>query len=164
MRNKITHQYSFFRVLRCLGTRWLFWRCILTKPSCILFLLTIKIFKDDGNVLANVTSPYKTLLLVKFNVWVTAGTRHLWRHSAKRYWVTYCCDHRFQKLSANFWRFLQEWRRFFREKRPSTYSDFKVTDWKDRPMIISTEVSRSGLLVSLMQCVKGRLFICASTT
>ena len=79
--------------------------------------------------------------------------------SAKRYWVAYCCDHLFQKLSANFWRFLQEWRRFFREELLSTSSDFKVTDWKDGPMIVSTGVSGSGSLVSSLQCVKGRLFI-----
>ena len=36
-----------------------------------VFLLTIKIFKDDGNLLANATFPYKTLKLVKFIVWVT---------------------------------------------------------------------------------------------
>ena len=41
---------------------------ILSKPSWILFLLTIKIFKDDENLLANVTFPYKTLILVRFNV------------------------------------------------------------------------------------------------
>ena len=39
----------------------------LSKLSWILFLLTIKIFKDDGNLLANVTFPYKTLMLVRFN-------------------------------------------------------------------------------------------------
>ena len=31
-------------------------------------------------------------------------------------------------------------------------------------MIISGDVSESGSLVSLLQCVKGQLFICSSTT
>ena len=34
---------------------------MLSKPSWILFLLTIKIFKDDEKLWANVTFPYKTL-------------------------------------------------------------------------------------------------------
>ena len=34
-------------------------------------------FKDDGNLFSNVTFPYKTLILVRFNVCVTAGTRNL---------------------------------------------------------------------------------------
>ena len=79
--------YSFFYVERCsLGTCWLFSGYVLSKPSWILFLLTIKIFKDDEKLWANVTFPYKTLvrlLLVRFNVWVTAGTRNLWRHQCK---------------------------------------------------------------------------------
>ena len=36
---------------------------MLSKPSWILFLLTIKIFKDGKNLLANVTFPYKTFLI-----------------------------------------------------------------------------------------------------
>ena len=57
VRNKITHLYS-------LGTPWLFSEYTLSKPSWILFLLTIKIFNDDQNLLANVTFPYRTLILV----------------------------------------------------------------------------------------------------
>ena len=53
---------------------------MLSKPSLILSLLTMKIFKDDGNLLANVTFPHKTLKLVRFNVWVTAGTSNSWCH------------------------------------------------------------------------------------
>ena len=88
IRNEITHLYSFFHVERCLGTRWLFsgYIYMLSKPSWILFPLTIKIFKDDEKLWANVTFPYKTLirlLLVRFNVWVTAGTRNLWCHLCK---------------------------------------------------------------------------------
>ena len=56
---------------------------MLSKPSWILFLLTIKTFKDDENLLVNVTFPYKTLTLVRFNVWVTARTRNLWRSQFK---------------------------------------------------------------------------------
>ena len=56
---------------------------MLSKPSWILFLLTIKTFKDDENLLVNVTFPYKTLILVRFNVWVTARARNLWRHQCK---------------------------------------------------------------------------------
>ena len=41
---------------------------MLLKTSWILFLLTTKIFKDDINLLANVTFPYKTFLQIKFNV------------------------------------------------------------------------------------------------
>ena len=41
---------------------------MLSKTSWILFLLTMKTFKDDVNLLANVTFPYKTL---------KAGTRSL---------------------------------------------------------------------------------------
>ena len=36
---------------------------MLSKLSWVLFLLTIKIFKDDKNLLANVTFPYKTLII-----------------------------------------------------------------------------------------------------
>ena len=56
---------------------------MLSKPSWILFLLTIKTFKDDENLLVNVTFPYKTLIPVRFDVWVTARTRNLWRHQCK---------------------------------------------------------------------------------
>ena len=52
----------------------------------ILFLLTIKIFKDDGNLLPNVTFPYR------FMSEAQQGPESLWRHSvqsaiaiAKRY-------------------------------------------------------------------------------
>ena len=41
---------------------------MLSKTSWILFLLTMKTFKDDVNLLVNVTFPYKTL---------KAGTRSL---------------------------------------------------------------------------------------
>ena len=41
---------------------------MLSNPSWILFLLTLKIFKDDEKLLANVTLPYKTRILVSFNV------------------------------------------------------------------------------------------------
>ena len=36
---------------------------MLLKPSWILFLLTIKIFQDNKKLLANVTFPYKTLMI-----------------------------------------------------------------------------------------------------
>ena len=32
-----------------------------------MFLLTVKIFKDNEKLLANVTFPYKTLILIRFN-------------------------------------------------------------------------------------------------
>ena len=79
----ITHLYNFFHVQRCLVTRLLFSRYNLSKPSWILFLLTIKIFKGVGNLLANVAFPYKTPILVRLNVCVTGGTRTLWRHYCK---------------------------------------------------------------------------------
>ena len=42
---------------------------ILSKPGKLdFFFLTIKIFKDDENLLTNVTFPHKTLILVRFNV------------------------------------------------------------------------------------------------
>ena len=56
---------------------------MLSKPSWILFLLMIKTFKNDENLLMNVTFPYKTLILVRFNVWLTARTRNLWRRHCK---------------------------------------------------------------------------------
>ena len=58
---------SFFHVERCLGTCWLFsgYMYTLSKPSWILFLLTIKIFKDDEKLWANVTFPYKTLIRLR---------------------------------------------------------------------------------------------------
>ena len=40
---------------------------MLSKPSWILFLLTIKTFKDDENLLVNVTFPYKTLILIRLS-------------------------------------------------------------------------------------------------
>ena len=38
---------------------------MLLKPRWILFLITIKIFKDNEKLLVNVTFPYKTLLLIR---------------------------------------------------------------------------------------------------
>ena len=44
-------------------------QCIIeTNASWILLLLTINIFKDDGNLLTNVTFPYKTLILACENI------------------------------------------------------------------------------------------------
>ena len=40
---------------------------MLSKPNWILFLSTIKIFKDYENVLANVTLSYSTLIVIRFN-------------------------------------------------------------------------------------------------
>ena len=56
---------------------------MLSKPSWILFLLMIKTFKNDENLLMNLTFPFKTLILVRFNVWLTARTRNLWRRHCK---------------------------------------------------------------------------------
>ena len=59
---KITHLYSVFR--ECLSLSWhaliVFKICII-ETKRILLLLTIKIFKDDGNLLANVTFHTKLL-------------------------------------------------------------------------------------------------------
>ena len=41
---------------------------MLLKPSWILFLLTIKTFKQDVTLLENVISPYKTFVRITFNV------------------------------------------------------------------------------------------------
>ena len=40
---------------------------MLSKTSWILFLLTMKTFKEDVNLLANVTFPYKTLIPMKYS-------------------------------------------------------------------------------------------------
>ena len=57
MTNNIFFMLSFCFYLHAL----IIFRIMLSKPSWILFLLTIKIFKDDEKLLANVTFPSKLL-------------------------------------------------------------------------------------------------------
>ena len=57
LRKKWNHSFvQFFHAERFrFGTRWLFSGYMLSKPNWILFRLALKIFKDDANLLANVT-------------------------------------------------------------------------------------------------------------
>ena len=59
----------------------------------------IKIFKDKGNLLANMTFPYKTLILVRFNVCLrlTFSRRHVNRSMARGIVVHYITEGRIQE-------------------------------------------------------------------
>ena len=72
IRNKSTHLYSFLfnAVLAHIDHDWLFSGYLLSKPSWILFPLTIKIFKDDENLLPKIVAHTKLLYWSGLNMYM----------------------------------------------------------------------------------------------
>ena len=66
---KTSHLYSVFRA--CLTLSWhalIIFKIYIIETKLDFASFNNKNLKDDGNLLANVTFPYKTLKLVRFNV------------------------------------------------------------------------------------------------
>ena len=74
-----------------------YFKDIYYRSPRILFLLTIKIFKDDGNLLPNVTFPYR------FMSEAQQGPESLWRHSVQSAIAIVSTFVKFRLIVKNHW-------------------------------------------------------------